>query len=94
MLGFNSSEDIPEFAINDISEINMRCDICIRELWHYMYKTIELLKELHFLVRALNKLDICPREEIFGFCKKIITKLTDYFFTIINLGTESFGSGY
>ena len=36
VLGFNSSEDIPEFAINDISEINMRCDICIRKLWHYM----------------------------------------------------------
>ena len=27
-----------------------------------------------------------------GVCKKIITKLTDYFFTIIDLGTASFGN--
>ena len=43
-------------------------------------------------MRALNKPDISPREEIFGACKKIITKLTDYFFTIIDLGTASFGN--
>ena len=53
-------------------------------------KTIELLKELHFIVRALNKPDISPREEIFGVGKKFTTKLTDYFFTIIDLGTASF----
>ena len=45
-------------------------------------------------MRALNKPDISPREEIFGVCKKIITKLTDYFFTIIDLGNESFGNEY
>ena len=55
-------------------------------------KKIELLKKLHFLVRALNKPDTSPREVIFGVCKKFITKLTDYFFTIINLGTTSFGN--
>ena len=43
-------------------------------------------------MRALNKPDTIPREEIFGFCKKIITKLTYYFFTIIYLGTASFGN--
>ena len=50
------------------------------------------MKELHFIVRALNKPDTSPREKIFGVCKKIITKLTDYFFTIIDLGTASFGN--
>ena len=34
-------------------------------------------------MRALIKPDTSPREEIFG--------LTDYFFTIIDLGTASFG---
>ena len=48
------------------------------------------IEELHSLVRALNKPDISPREEIFGACKKFIKKLTDYFFAIIDLGTESF----
>ena len=36
VLGFNSSEEIPKFANYDISERNMRCDICIRKLWHDM----------------------------------------------------------
>ena len=57
-------------------------------------KKIELLKELYFLVRALNKPDTSPREEIFGVCKKFRTKLTDYFFTIIDFGTASFGNEY
>ena len=43
-------------------------------------------------MRALNKPDISHREEIFGVCKKFITKLTDYFFTIIDLGTAWFGN--
>ena len=42
----------------------------------------------------LNKFDKRPREEIFGVCKKIIRKLTDYFSVIIDLGTASFGNGY
>ena len=59
--------------------------------WHV--QTIGLLKELHFLVRALNKPDKSPREDIFGVCIKIIGKLTYYFFMIIDLGTASFGNG-
>ena len=77
MLGFNSSKEIPKFDNPDISESNIICDICIKELWHYMSGKVEILEELHFLVRALNKPDTSPREEIFGVCKKIITKLTD-----------------
>ena len=68
MLGFNSSKEIPNSTNHDISESNMRCDICIRELWNDIKKI--LLKELHFLVRALDKPDISPREEIFEVCKK------------------------
>ena len=77
MLGFNPSEEIPNFTNHDISESNIRCDICIRELCHDISKQIDPFKELHFLVRALNKPDIIPREEIFRVCKKSITKLTD-----------------
>ena len=36
---FNSSKDVTKFTNYDISESNMRCDICIRELWHDMSKT-------------------------------------------------------
>ena len=35
------------------------------------------LKELHILVRALNKINMTPRDKIFGVCKKSIRKLTD-----------------
>ena len=41
-------------------------------------------------MRFLNKPETSPREKIQGVCKKSITKLTDYFFTIIDLGTASF----
>ena len=40
VLGFNSSKEIPKFTNHDISESNMRCDICIREVWHGMSKKI------------------------------------------------------
>ena len=56
-----------------------------------MSRKVDLLKELHSLVKALNKNYKSPREEKYGVCKKFITKLTDYFFTIIDLGTASFG---
>ena len=36
VLGFNSSEEIPNFTNHDISESNMRCDICIIELCYDM----------------------------------------------------------
>ena len=36
VLAFNSSEEIPNFINYDISERNMRCEICIRELWNDM----------------------------------------------------------
>ena len=75
MLGLDLSEDIPNFTNYGISEINIRCDICIRKMWHYMSKKNDPLKELHFLVRALNKPDISPREEIFGVCKKNYNKI-------------------
>ena len=69
MLGFNSSKGIPKFTNHYISESNMRCDIYIKELWHDMSKKVELLKELHFIVRALNKPDTSPREKIPGVYK-------------------------
>ena len=38
VFGFNSSKGISKFTTHDISESNMRCDICISELWHGMSK--------------------------------------------------------
>ena len=43
-LRLDSSEDFTNFTNNDILESNMRCDISIRELWHDMSKTFELLQ--------------------------------------------------
>ena len=70
----------------------MKCGDCIKELWDEMPRKIVILKKLHALVKALNKNFKVPGEEKFGVCKKIITKLTDYFFAIIDLGTTSFGN--
>ena len=44
LLKLNLSEDIPNFTNHYISEINMKCGICIRELWHGTSQKIELLK--------------------------------------------------
>ena len=61
-----------------------------------MSRKIDLLKELHSLVKALNKNykfpceDKCGVEGRYGDCKTFITKFTDYFFTIIESGTTSF----
>ena len=38
LFGLYSSEDIPNFNNHDIPESNMRCNICIIELWHEMSK--------------------------------------------------------
>ena len=70
----------------------MKCEICITELWNDMLKK-ELLKELHIIVRSLNKIYKEPRDGIFGVCNKFRKKLTDYFFLILDLGTASFGNG-
>ena len=70
----------------------MRCEVFIKEMWDDMSRKVYLLKELNSPVMALNKPDKSPREEKYGVCKKIMTKLTDYFFTIIDLGTASFGN--
>ena len=51
-----------------------------------------LLKELHALVKALNNNFKVPGEETFEVSIKFITELTDYFFSMINLGTTSFGN--
>ena len=70
----------------------MRFKLCIKELWDDMSRKFYLLQELHSLVMALNKPNKSPREEKYGVCKTFITKLTDYFFTMIDLGTTSFGN--
>ena len=44
VLGFNSSEEINNFTNCDISDSNMRCEVCIKELWDDMSRNIYLLK--------------------------------------------------
>ena len=90
VLGFDPSEGITHFNKHYFSYKNMRCGVCIKELWDDMSSKIDLLKELHTLVKALNKFQSSWRKK-YGVCKKFITKLTDYFFPIIDLGTTSFG---
>ena len=90
MLGFNSSEDLTNFTNHDISDYNMRCEVCIKEIWNDMSRNSDLLKKVHSLVKALNKNYISPREGKYGVCKTFKTRLTKYFFTVIGLGTASF----
>ena len=44
VLGFNSSEGITNFTNNDISDSNMRCEVCIKELWDDISIKFDLLK--------------------------------------------------
>ena len=87
VLAFDSSEEITHFNYHEFSYKNMRCAYSIKELWDEMSRKMKILKELHALVKALNKNFKVPGEETFGVCKKFITKLTDYFFSTIDLGT-------
>ena len=77
VLGFNSSEGITNFTNYDISDSNMICEVCIKELWDDISRKVDPLKELHSLVKALNRNCKSPREEKYGVCKNFITKLTD-----------------
>ena len=43
------------FNNHDISDKNMRCADCIKKLWDDMSRKIKILKELHALVKALNR---------------------------------------
>ena len=47
----------------------MRCGVCIKELWDDMSRKIDLLKELHILVKALNKKFKVPGEKNMEFVK-------------------------
>ena len=40
LLELCSSEDIPNFINHDISESNMKCNICITQLCNYMTKKL------------------------------------------------------
>ena len=55
VLGFDSSEEITHLNNHDISYKNMRCADCIKEFWDDMSRKMKILKELHALVKALNK---------------------------------------
>ena len=56
-LGQYSSEDIHNITNHEISDSNIKWDVSTTQLWNDMLK-IELLKELHILVRFLNKFKI------------------------------------
>ena len=74
----------------------MRCELCIKQIWDDMSRKIDLLKQFHLLVKALNINHTFPSEDKCGVeCKyevfkKFMTRLTDYFFAIIESGTTSF----
>ena len=59
-----------------------------------MYKQNEISKELHVLLRALKKNWRVTRRRHTWCLQKLIRKLTDYFFMILDLGAASFGNGY
>ena len=54
-LGLYSSDELTLFNNHDISDKNMRCVYCIKKLWDDMSRKMEILKELHALVKALNR---------------------------------------
>ena len=44
VLGFNSSGEITNFTKYDISDSNMRCEVCMKELWNDMSRKVYLMK--------------------------------------------------
>ena len=63
VLGFISGEGITNFTNHDISDSNIRCEVCIKELWDEMSIKVDLLKKLHSLLKAINKSNKNKREE-------------------------------
>ena len=55
MLGFNLSEEIPNFTNHDVSERNMRCEICIIEMWYDMSKIIWGIEIITFSCESLKQ---------------------------------------
>ena len=53
-LGIDSSDELTHFNNHDISDKNMTCADCIKNLWDDMARKTKLLKELHALVKALS----------------------------------------
>ena len=66
LMGLHSSENITDFTNYDISESNLKCEKCTRQMCNDMEK-VELLKEQHILVRLLKIIDNEPGYYIFGF---------------------------
>ena len=64
MLGFDLSEEITHFNNHDISDRNMRCADCIKKLWDDMWRKMKILKELHALVKALNRKKILVKKDL------------------------------
>ena len=69
MLGFNSSEGSTNFTNHDISDSNIRCEVCIKEMWDDMSRKVDLLKELHSLVKVLNKNSKFPEKKNMEYAK-------------------------
>ena len=92
MSGLYSSEYIPNFTHHEISESNIKCDICTTQTWNYMSKN-RAIEKLHILVKALNKVNNEPVNSIFGVCNDLKKKLTDYFFAVLDEGNASLGNG-
>ena len=53
-LGTDSSDQLTHFNNHDISDKNMTCADCIKNIWDDMVRKTKLLKELHALVKALS----------------------------------------
>ena len=70
LLVLYSGEDIASLTNHEISENNIKCETCTIQLWNDTSKETQLLKELHIIVKALNKIDNEPRYCIFGVFKK------------------------
>ena len=62
-----------------------------KKIWDDMSRKMEILKELHALVKALSRKKRITSSKAFGVCKIFITSLTEYFFSTFGLGTTSVG---
>ena len=79
-LGLDSSDELTHFNNHDISDKNMTCADCIKNLWDDMARKTKNTKGITCTCEGLINGKKITGSKAFGVCKTFITSLTEYFF--------------
>ena len=90
-LRLDSSDELTHFNNHEISDKNMTCADCIKNLWDDMARKNENTKGITCTCEGLINENKITGSKAFGVCKTFITSLTEYFFSKFGLGNTSLG---